>query len=336
MEDQNTMISPDTKNLEAQNQDEDVGIHNFPRRVVCSKQRLQKIRQGDIGIRFLEKLHLSGLGDGRITVYGARLPHILEMFNCRKIKLSEATKTDCEEILFVILNSSTNKGRQYSAESKMLFALVLLRLVHYAKTGEIGNRDDGYVDEVSWIKPSKYRKGNRTEILPEDLLTPKEIYSIIGKAKNEKERAMLWVMFEGAFRPGELLNLRMGGIEFKDNYVLVSTVGKTGKKRVPLVYSFKPLLEWVAKHPQKDEPKSYLWYSHISKQKRISYRYLQEILKSCANEAGIKKSMELPNTPHATHLACKETLRSNPLCIWQLVKRIKDACQICSSVWQRC
>ncbi|MDH3779635.1 MAG: site-specific integrase, partial [Nitrosopumilus sp.] len=197
------------------------------------------------------------------------------------------------------------------------YALALLRLVHHAKTGEIGNREEGYVKEVSWIKPSRFRnRDDEIEILPEDLLTPKELYGIISKTRNEKERAMLWVMFEGAFRPGELLNLRVGGIEFKDNYILVSTVGKTGKKRVPLVYSFKPLLEWLAKHPQRDEPKAYLWYSHTSNQKRASYRYLRKILKRCAKDAKIKKRVWNYLIRHTQLTMLAKKLSDQTLCVF--------------------
>ena len=153
-------------------------------------------------------------------------------------------------------------------------------------------------------------------ILPEDLLTPEELYSIIGKTRNEKERAMLWVMFEGAFRPGELLNLRVGGIEFKSNYILVSTVGKTGKKRVPLVYSFKPLLEWLSKHPQRNEPKSYLWYSETSAQKRTSYRYLRKILKRCATEAQIKKRVWNYLIRHTQLTMLAKKLSDHTLCVF--------------------
>ena len=39
-------------------------IHDYSRRVVCCKNRLAKIRQGDMAISFLEKLHLFGLEDG--------------------------------------------------------------------------------------------------------------------------------------------------------------------------------------------------------------------------------------------------------------------------------
>lgn len=217
-----------------------------------------------------------------------------------------------------IFRTRTNQGRHYSGESKLAFALALMRLVHYAKIGESGNREDGYVNEVSWIRPSKYRNKNdeKMQIMPEDLLTPKELYAIIGKAKNEKERAMLWMMFEGAFRPGELLNLKVGGIEFKDNYVLVSTIGKTGKKRVPLVYSFKPLLEWLAKHPQRDEPKSYLWYSHSSKEKRTSYRYLRKILKRCAKDAGIKKRVWNYLIRHTQLTLLAKKISDQTLCVF--------------------
>ena len=127
---------------------------------------------------------------------------------------------------------------------------------------------------------------------------------------------MLWVMFEGAFRPGELLNLRVGGIEFKDNYILVSTIGKTGKKRVPLVYSFKPLLEWLAKHPQRDQPKAYLWHSHTSKQKRASYRYLRKILKRCAKDAGIKKRVWNYLIRHTQLTMLAKKLSDQTLCVF--------------------
>ena len=85
------------------------GIHNYSRQVVCCKKRLEKTEQGDVGISFLEKLHLHGLGDGRITVYGARLSLILRLFNSKRIKIADASKTDCEMILFAILNTKTKR-----------------------------------------------------------------------------------------------------------------------------------------------------------------------------------------------------------------------------------
>jgi len=53
----------------------------------------------------------------------------------------------------------------------------------------------------------------------------------------------LHVLFEAALRPGELLRMDVGSVDFKDGYCLISVKGKTGVKRIPLVVSFKPLLE---------------------------------------------------------------------------------------------
>jgi len=57
------------------------------------------------------------------------------------------------------------------------------------------------------------------------------------------DKALLHVLFEAALRPGELLRMDVGSVDFKDGYCLISVKGKTGVKRIPLVVSFKPLLE---------------------------------------------------------------------------------------------
>ncbi len=265
-------------------------IHNYAAGVASCKKRLAKLEQGELGIRFIEKLKLAGLSDGRIAFYGDRAITMLKLFEKMDVKLADAQKKDCESVLAEILSHN------YKGESKRAFALVLLRLVHFAKTGEIGDRDSGYVDEVSWIRPSRYEDKGES-IRAEDLLTVEDVSALIDRTTNKRDRAMFWVMFEGAFRPGELLHLKVGGVEFRDNYLLLSTHGKTGNKRVALVVSFKPLLEWMAEHPLRDDPKAPLWYSFssMSKTKSVTYGYLREHLKRCKEKAGIKKMTDSGN-----------------------------------------
>ena len=299
----------------AHNTSED--IYHYTRRVASCKRRLEKLEHGQLAIRFLDKLKLSGLSDGRVNVYGERLKILLNLFTELGIpSIQDATKQDCESVLSRIISQDT-----YSGSSKTTYSLCLLRLVHYAKTGEIGNRDTGYAPEVAWIRPSKYERNSSTRdrIQPEDLLTPKELYDIINKTTNKRDRAMLWVMFEGALRPGELLRLKVGGVLFKDNYVLISTIGKTGPKRVPLVTSLKPLLEWLALHPCADDPNAPLWYSlsNCSKTKQISYGYLQTNLKRCVQKANIKKrGLELFVQTHPANCFIKKAVGPNVGCLW--------------------
>ena len=288
-----------------------IDIHKYARRIEYSKKNLLQCRDGSIGIQFLEKLKLFGLSDGRITVYGERTRPLLEIFEKINVRICDATKKDCETVLSDILS------RGYGGESRQAFALTLLRLVHYAKKDEIGNRDDGYCKEVSWIKPTKYNI-KEEKIRSEDLLDAQEVQQIIGKTTNRRDRAMFWTMFEGAFRPGELLNLKVGGVEFKENYVLLSTHGKTGNKRVALVVSFKPLLEWLHDHPLQDDPHAPLWYSYSprSKTKQVSYGYLREQLKRCTAKAKIKRRVWNYLFRHSQLTMLSKKLSDQTLCVY--------------------
>jgi hypothetical protein len=43
--------------------------------------------------------------------------------------------------------------------------------------------------------------------------------------------------------------MTVGSVQFEANYCLITVNGKTGIKRIPLVVSYKPLLEWLKEHP---------------------------------------------------------------------------------------
>jgi hypothetical protein len=88
--------------------------------------------------------------------------------------------------------------------------------------------------------------------------------------------------------PGELFNIRIGGLQFEDDFVRVDTTGKTGPKRLALVTSFVPIKEWLAEHPQSDDPNAFLWY-HNNKQGVMAYQMLFHLIKKSAKMAGIKK-----------------------------------------------
>lgn len=321
-----------SKHFSLQYQEQEDDIHHYAAKVTNCKKRLSRIEQGELGIRFVEKLKLAGLSDGRISFYGDRVITLLRLFEEMKVNVIDAQKKDCEAVLADILS------KKYKGESRRAFALVLLRLVHFAKTGDIGDRDNGYVDEVSWIRPSRYEdKGEG--IKPEDLLTVEDVSALIDKTTNKRDRAMFWVMFEGAFRPGELLHLKVGGVEFRENYLLLSTHGKTGNKRVALVVSFKPLLEWLVEHPLRDDPKAPLWYSFssMSKTKAVTYGYLREHLKRCKEKAGIKKRVWNYLFRHSQLTLLAKKLSDQTLCVYGNWKPGSDMpCKICSSFWQRC
>ena len=116
---------------------------------------------------------------------------------------------------------------------------------------------------------------------------------MIGAALNERDKALLSVIFEAALRPGELLTMMVGSVEFKQDYCIISVDGKTGIKRIPLVVSHKPLLDWLEKHPNKRDLNAPLWASlgNNSKGNCVSYYYLRKLLRRLRERAGVKKDV---------------------------------------------
>jgi integrase len=200
------------------------------------------------------------------------------------IELRALTKTDAERIVAAI-NARPNK-----ASTKSDNKLLLRKLIQYAKKGNCA-KGTPLPREVNWISLSI--KETNPRVTPENLLTQDEITAILKAATNRRDRAMIYVLFEAALRPSELLTMRTNGVIFKDNHCLITANGKTGIKRIPLVTSSRPLLEWLEEHPHRDDPSAPLWCSldHSHEGKRLSYTHFRLIIKRLAQKAGIKKSI---------------------------------------------
>ncbi len=119
-------------------------IYNYTAAIESTKRRLVKFQDGITAIKFLDLLSDYGLSKGRVVYYGSRLQKIMQWFENHKITLKDATRDDCKECLKNIT------GDEYAGKTNRAFAEALKRLMHFAKTGEIGEKKDGkdYVSEV--------------------------------------------------------------------------------------------------------------------------------------------------------------------------------------------
>lgn len=267
-------------------------IYGYAKRIDTIKRSLAGYHNGKIAGRFLDALSDHGLSNGRIVYYGCRLARMVKYLEQKNLRLENMSRDDCREALRNITCD------QYAGMTNRAYAEALKRLVHYAKTETIGEKRDGkdYIEEVSWIRPDSFSKrGRKREIRPGDLLTTDELESLVGAVSQVskfpvRDSSMLLCLYEGAFRPGELLNMTVGGVLFKDKIAVISTTGKTGEKTVPLLLSYKPLLGWISYHPCRDNPDAPLWWSFHTR-KVLGYGYLRKLVKSAAIKAGIKKKV---------------------------------------------
>jgi len=197
-------------------------IHDYVGRLRRARERLSRLENSSILLSFIDHLSALGLSVGRVAKYANQLCTLMK--NCPFEDLK----------------------------------ILVRKLVQYAKCGSCG-RNTPVPPEVSWFSINRSEKDSKVK--PEMLLSLEDVKAMINAAENERDRALISVLFEAALRPSELLTMRVRSVEFKDNYCLISVCGKTGVKRIPLVASHRLLLDWLMKHPKRHDPDAPLWIS---------------------------------------------------------------------------
>ena len=256
-------------------------IHDYSGRLKRYKSNISKMRYGSLALKFLDHLGALGLSQGRIVKYAELLPPLLRIINFDPTK---ATRQDVEGVVAWI------NSQPYKEWTRHDYKLVLRKFIQYAKYGRC-DRETPLPPEVRWIKLRV--KENDSRVTPDSLLSKEEFEAIVKATENSRDRALVYVLFEAALRPGELLTMTVGSVEFKDKYCLITVNGKTGIKRIPLVVSCRSLLEWLRDHPNRDNPNAPLWasFSNSNKGGRLSYRRFRLLIKRLAEKTGIKKEV---------------------------------------------
>jgi site-specific recombinase XerD len=257
-------------------------IHDYEQRLQRARRIIKQLPNGEISLQFLDHLGALGLSVGRVSKYAAHLPVLLRIIDNTNIKTT--TKKDIERIIAAI------NAKPYKAWTKHDKKLTLRKLVQYAKKGSCA-KGTPLPSEVSWISLTVKEKNPR--VTPENLLTQEDFAAIIKATTNRRDKAMFYVLFEAALRPGELLTMHISSVKFKEEYCLITANGKTGIKHIPLVTSSKPLLEWLDEHPCRDNPDAPLWCSLSNNYlgSRLSYPRFRVMIKRLAQKANVHKDI---------------------------------------------
>jgi integrase/recombinase XerD len=261
--------------------------------------------------KFCDKCFAEGLSKARVKKYITNFHTIFKMADS-DFKLEEAEKEELESVVAKIERSD------YSEATKSDFKTCLKK---YYKLIEGNGRD--YPDKVKFF--DTHRDRSKME-LPE-ILEKEQIEAIIDACKNDRDRAMYKILYEGGIRAGELMSLRIKDVKFNDMGVKLNVRGKTGNRQILLVESERYLRNWLSKHPFSDTRDAPLWVKVDGKNieertpeaMKLKYEYMRINLKRKATDAGIRvttkdsgrKTSEV--YPHlfrhtrATHLATELT-----------------------------
>lgn len=149
------------------------------------------------------------------------------------------------------------------------------------------------------------RKKNSRRELPKEILTRAEIHRMLAACTNQRDRALVFVLYEAGCRAAELLGLRVRDVEF-DRYGAVLRVhGKTGERRIRLVESTPDLSLWISMCPDRENPDAPLWPRFAKGKGPLGESGLAHLLERIAKAARIKKHVHphLLRHSRATHLA---------------------------------
>ncbi len=256
-------------------------IHDYAKRLASAKRRLAQLENAELHLSFIAHLEAIGQSTGRVAKYAN---HVCALTKCCPLNATSATRNDVEKMIAWI------NTQPYKSSTKADLRRVVKKLVQYAKVGRC-DKSAPTPPEAAWIVIGKGDKDSRVK--PEALITPEELNALINATQNERDRALVPVLFEAALRPGELLTMCVGSVQFNADYCIITVNGKTGIKRIPLVVSTKPLLDWLQKHPRSKDADAPLWASlgNNSKGECVSYYYMRKMLKTLGKRANLKKDI---------------------------------------------
>lgn len=162
----------------------------------------------------------------------------------------------------------------------------------------------GREDIVDWIK-IPLKKDSRK--LPEDMLSEEEIEKMINACEHPRDRALVACLYESGGRISEIGNLKIKHMKFDQYGAVLIVDGKTGMRRVRIIFSSPYLATWLENHPFRDNPEAFVWIGigTVGRNVPLQYGAIRMHLKRIAEKAGIKKRIHphLFRHSRSTHLA---------------------------------
>ncbi len=232
----------------------------------------------DLLLRFQQAESARGISPRRQAKYLYLLVYIRKWLGCP----FEAAK---EGDFLRMVSQSIENNPNYSAWSKHDFKLGLLRFYSWLHSTRKGERPPG-LEFVSLAV-----KVNET-VSPEEILTEQDITAMVAAAKTIKTKAFIGCLYESAARISEFMTLRLRNVVFDSYGALVQVRGKTGTRKIRLVWMSPYLREWVLQyHPRKDDPDAPLWPSAQARAAIPTYTAVCKTLRRNAIAAGIKKKV---------------------------------------------
>ncbi len=207
---------------------------------------------------------------------------LMKMMGAR-IDLRKATKKDIERAIATLESADGANGKEYSEEHR-----VRTRTIIKAFYKHLLGDDEYYPPQVAWIKTTGKR---RDRMLPEDILSEKEVMNMLNAARNARDKAIIAVLFDAGIRMGELFSMRKKDIDLISDPAHITVKGKTGMRQIPIMFSVPYLAQYLnlLKDRKPDDTLMKGMGSWMNKEKEVNYAAIRKMLQVTAKKAEIGK-----------------------------------------------
>ncbi len=189
---------------------------------------------------------------------------------------------------------------KYSQGTAQLYRVKVRSFLAWIHNGD--DEDADLPDALKVIKPKTLKQNYSKHILSKD-----EVLLMIQAARSQRDRALIFCLYESGCRASEILGLRMQDIVLNEHGGYIVVDGKTGGRRIPLIESVPELQMWLNMHPFKDDETCPVWAVSGIIRKSLTYRALYQIVETLAVRACLPKDISPHSLRHAsaTHHAAK-------------------------------
>jgi len=259
-----------------------------------SKSKISKNNKIQIS-KFTNSCQASGVHDNKMSRY------LYDLYNVAmwlKKDFKNTNTEDIEKIMVILEKAKNQNGQPYSEWTKRGYKILIRKFYKWLRK----KKGKDFPKEVEWIKIKI--KENKQK-LPEDMLSENEVKSLINSGKYSRDKAIVAVLYDAGCRVGELLHLKIKDIEYFEHGMKIYLHGKTGTRRIPILYSVPYLTTWLNEHPTK-KPEDSVWVKPDGK--RLSYGRVRDLLKEIAKRAKINKKVNPHNFRHSRASAYSDRL----------------------------
>lgn len=226
-----------------------------------------------------------GISANRINLYASSL---CRMARFLPAGLLAASAADLYAGVAALRGPTAKDGERPYKQNTLQSTITIVRLFYWWAV------ENGYseipVQRIDRLKPPKRDQMTKTA---GQMLTPEEVRAIAGACRRSSDRAIVWMLYEGGFRVGELIEMKWGQVTFDRRGVVVNVDEKTDRPRyIRLIMAAKPLAAWRADYyfdPVSDAP-----VFLDTRCRPITHAGVTRMLRRAAVRAGVEKHI----TPH--------------------------------------